>query len=85
MKTSAPSTSKPLPAAREPNGYPAVVETGALYPVEELAMRLRWRRHSLRQAKKLGLPTIRFGSRDYVIGRQAIEWFEKLSQQQADP
>ena len=32
----------------------------------------------------MGLPTIRFGSRDYVIGKQALEWFEQLGQQQAE-
>ena len=55
-----------------------------VYVFEEFAKRMRWRKHSCRQAKRMGLPTIRFGSRDYVIGKQALEWFEQLGQQQAE-
>lgn len=74
---------KPPRLKSETNGYPAVVESGALYTLAELAKRLRWKRHSIRQARRLGLPVIRFGSRDYVIGQQALEWFAKLGQQQS--
>ena len=35
-----------------------------------------------KKAKSLGMPVIRFGSRDYIIGDQFIDWFEQLGQQQ---
>ena len=63
------------------NPYPAMVNAHEVYTVEELARHLRWRKHSLRQAKRLGMPVIRFGSRDYAIGQQVLEWFEGLGQQ----
>ncbi len=61
------------------NDTPPSVHADELLTVTELARRLRWRKHSLRQAKRMGLPVIRFGSRDYALGRRVLEWFESLS------
>ena len=71
--------SRPKP---EPNNTPPVVRADELYVADEFYRRCRWRKHSIREAKRMGLPTIRFGSRDYVIGKQALEWFEQLGEQQ---
>ena len=72
---------KPRPKP-EPNHAPAVVESGTIYTVDELARRLRWRKHSLRQARKMGLPTVRFGSRDYALGDHVLAWFADLAEKQ---
>ena len=75
-----------LPQPRQkpvPNNTPAVVHAHELYTYDELARRLRWQEHSRRQAKRLGLKTIRFGSRDYVLGKHALEFYEQLAEQQA--
>lgn len=61
---------------------PASVQASEVMAVEELARRLRWRRHSIRQARRLGLPTVRFGVRDYVIGGDVVAWFRDLRTQQ---
>jgi len=80
---STPTSSAPH-LKSEPNGYPAIVEKGCVYTVVELCKRLRWKSHSLRQAKRLGMPVIRFGSRDYCISDQFIDWFEQIGRQQAE-
>lgn len=64
------------------NTVPAVVEAGSLYTLQEVARRCRWKQHSVRQARRLGLPTIRFGSRDYVLGSDVLSWFKQLREQQ---
>ena len=68
-------TARPAPAS-------ASVCVGELLTVEELSRRLRWKRHSTRQAKRLGLPVHRFGSRDYCIGDEVLLWFRTIGQQQ---
>ena len=70
------------PRKIEPNHTPPSVRADELLTVAELARRLRWQKHSLRQAKRLGLPTVRFGSRDYCVGRRVLAWFERLGEQQ---
>jgi hypothetical protein len=64
---------------------PAVVEEGCLYTLGELAQRLRWKRHSTRQALRNGLRTSKFGSRRYVLGADALAFFRFLAEQQAEP
>lgn len=66
------------------NGYPAVIDGNQVYTWEEACRRLRWRKHSARQAKRLGLKTIRFGSRDYVLGRHVLDFLADLAEQQAE-
>jgi hypothetical protein len=56
-----------------------------VYVLEEAARRLRWRRHSIRQALRNGLATAKFGSRRYVTGQAVLEFVEKLAEQQAKP
>lgn len=47
---------------------PAVIRAAQLYDGRELCRRLRSRRHSWRQARRLGRRVTRFGSRDYITG-----------------
>ena len=68
----------------EPNGCPAVVSVHELYTLEEVARRLRWKRHSIRQALRNGLVTAKFGSRRYCTGRAVRDFMERLAQQQAE-
>jgi len=62
----------------------ASVRADEVLTVVELCRRLRWRGHSLRQAKRLGLPTIRFGARDYAIGDEVLTWFKSLAQRKSE-
>ena len=78
---STPRKPKPRPKP-EPNTTPAVVDARQLYTFDEAARRLRWRKHSRRQARRLGLRVTRFGSRDYVSGAELIRFFEHLAQRQ---
>ena len=68
----------------EVNNTTGVIRADEIYVAEEYYRRMRWRKHSIRQAKRLGLPTIRYGSRDYIIGADAIEWFRRLGSQQRE-
>ena len=76
------STARTAKAKCEPNPYPAVVDGNTLYTLEELARRLRWRKHSIRQALRAGLRAPKFGSRRYVLGADAIRFFQRLAEQQ---
>jgi hypothetical protein len=76
--------SLPAPQQSGPNNYPAVVNGQEVYVFEEFARRMRWRKHSIRQANRLGLPTIRYGSRDYIIGADAIAWFREIGSPQRE-
>ena len=70
-----PDTSQgPAPAA--------VIHADELYTKEELCRRMRWRQHSWRQAKRLGLETVVFGSRTYIAGSDAIAFLQSLKQQE---
>ena len=73
--------SRPKPEA---NNTPPVVRADEMYVADEFYRRCRWRRHSIRQAKRLGLPTIRYGSRDYIVGADAIAWFREIGSQQRE-
>ena len=72
-------TAKPKPA---PNTSPPVVRADEIYTFEEVCRRLRWRKHSARQAKRLGIRLIRYGSRDYCLGSDVLAFFDGLAQQQ---
>ena len=74
--SSKPSTPRQKP---QPNNTPAVIDGNQVYLFEEACRRLRWRKHSARQAKNLGLQIVKFGSRNYVLGRHILEFFERLS------
>lgn len=77
--TSSRSRSLPKQPRPEPNTTPAVVNANEVYTLEEAARRMRWRKHSIRQAIRAGLVTTKFGSRRYVLGRHVLEFFEKLA------
>ena len=79
MSTSKPSTPRPKP---EPNNSPGVIRADEVYVFEEACRRLRWRRHSAQQAKRLGLKPIKFGSRLYISGSAILKFFEDLARRQ---
>ena len=82
-RTSPKSWEAKLPRAnREPNTTQSVIRADELYTLEEAARRLRWRQHSIRQARCLGLRIIRFGSRNYVAGSAVLAFFEHLAELQ---
>ena len=70
------------PPRIEPNAAPAVVNAHECYTLQEVARRMRWKRHSIRQAIRAGLVTTKFGSRRYVVGQAVIDLMQKLSQEQ---
>lgn len=75
-------SSATTPRKVEPNHTPAVIEPGIVLTAEELRKRMRWQKHSYAQARRLGLRTVRFGSRNYVLGTDVISFFENLAKQQ---
>ena len=79
MSTSRKPKPRPKP---EPNSTPAVIDANSVYTLEELAKRARWKKHSIRQALRAGLRAPKFGSRRYVLGADAIRFFEHLADQQ---
>jgi len=78
---------KPRPPRPAPefngHGSPAVVNAAEVYPLDEAARRLRWRRHSVRQALRHGLVSPKFGSRRYVTGQSILDFIRKLAEQEA--
>ncbi len=75
-------SSTTAPRKIEPNHTPAVIEPGVVLTAEELRRRLRWQKHSYAQARRLGLRTVRFGSRNYVLSSDVVSFFERLAQEQ---
>ena len=67
----------------DPNNHPPVVRAGECYTLEEAAKRMRWKKHSTRQALRAGLVTTKFGSRRYVTGEAILNLMQKLAEQQA--
>ena len=65
-----------------PNSTPPVINAHELYTLEEACRRLRWKEHSRRQARRMGLKVIRFGSRDYVTGQAILELFDQIGESQ---
>jgi len=78
---STPRKLKPRPKP-EPNTTPGVIDANGVYTLEELAKRARWKKHSIRQALRLGLRTCKFGSRRYCLGADVISFFEALAERQ---
>ena len=66
----------------KPRRVPAVVRSGELYSLQELRSRLQWQEHACRQARILGLRTILFGSKKYVLGEDVLSFFRKLGEKQ---
>jgi hypothetical protein len=73
------TTSDPSPRAQA-NTSPPVIRADELYLWSELVKRLRWKRHSARQAQRLGLKPTRFGSRLYISGAAVMAWFADLQE-----
>ncbi len=77
MPTSNPNLRKAIA-----NDTPAVIDANAVYTLEEAAKRMRWQKHSTRQALRAGLRTTKFGSRRYVVGQAILDLMEKLAREQ---
>jgi len=78
---------KPRPPrpAPELNGHPpGIVDGNAVYRAAEFYRRMGWRRHSQREARRRGLVSVRFGSANFILGKHALEFFERLAEQQAE-
>jgi hypothetical protein len=75
---------KKPPALLPPAAMPAVIDANAVYTLDEAARRLRWRRHSIRQALRAGLATAKFGSRRYVTGRAIYDFVDRLANEQTE-
>lgn len=70
------------PPAIQPNNTPAVIDANKVYTFKEAARRLRWKQHSTRQARRMGLRVVKFGSRNYVLGQHVLEFFQRLAEEQ---
>ena len=79
-----PNAKQPRPKPEPGGSLPGIVEGDSLYTLSELAARLRWRKHSIRQAVRAGLRVVRFGSRNYCLGSDALAWFEELAKKQTE-
>lgn len=79
---------KPRPAdpagPSSPPSTVGVVRDGELYSLRELARRLGWHEHALRQARAAGLPMIRFGKEKYILGADVLAFFRRLGERQAN-
>ena len=62
---------KPTPKA---DSDPGVIESDAMYTLNELQRRSRLGKAAMRTARRAGLPVLRIGRRSYVSGRSFIEW-----------
>ena len=80
--TASPKAPNKTRSKPESNTTPAVIEAGSVYVFEEAARRLRWRRHSQRQALRAGLKVVKFGSRRYVRGQAVLDFFAQLEEEQ---
>ena len=72
---------KPRPEAadrRQP--APGVIRGDEVYRLQELQRRLGWGEHALRQAKLAGLRIVRFGREGFVLGNDALAFFEGLKE-----
>ena len=79
MTASKSQMKKALCPKPSPNATPAVISGNEMYLWQEVCRRLRWRKHSARQAQRLGLNPIKFGSRLYIHGSTVLAWFSKLA------
>ena len=85
MNPKKPPVSSPATTPRsKPNNSPAVINAHEVYTLSEAARRMRWKRHSIRQAIRAGLVTTKFGSRRYVVGQAVIDLMSRLAEEQAE-
>jgi hypothetical protein len=75
---------KPAPApTNKPDPAPGVVNQFEVYRLKELARRLGWHEHALRQARAAGLPMIVFGREKFILGSDVLDFFRRLADRQA--
>jgi hypothetical protein len=62
----------------QPARKPGVIRKDELYTYEEAKRRLRIESYGFRQMKRAGMKVRTFGRRNYVLGKDVIEFFESL-------
>ena len=67
-------------AAKDGTNTTGVICDGELYTLSEFRRRMDWQEHALRQARKAGLRVIPFGRAKYVLGSDALAFFERLAE-----
>lgn len=60
------------------------IRADELMPWAEFGRRMNLAARALAAARRRGLRTILFGRNRYVLGRDALEWFDRLGDQQGD-
>jgi len=60
----------------------ASIRADELLPLVELRRRLGWGAHALRQARAAGLRLISFGASKYALGRDVLDFFGRLAEEQ---
>ena len=78
---------EPTPALRRRSLYRVAllgsVRGDEILPAAELRRRMAWGRKTYTRARAEGLRAIRYGKSDYIMGRDLLEFFGHLAQQQA--
>ena len=64
--------------SKQPTG--GVINSGELYTIVQLKVRLGLTDSALRKLRRRGLPVIRTGKRAFVSGRKVIEFLEGIEQ-----
>jgi hypothetical protein len=72
---------RPLDPAPRPLGS---VSSSEVLCLSEFGRRLNLASRALADAQRQGLPTILFGRNKYVLGSDALYWFKRLAEQQAE-
>ncbi|MGA2063837.1 MAG: hypothetical protein ABSG86_02660 [Thermoguttaceae bacterium] len=74
---------KPRPTVPAPRPLGSV-SAGEVLCLREFGRRLNLADRALADAQREGLRTILFGRNKYVLGCDALDWFKRLRDQQAD-
>ena len=71
---------RPAPAPR-PAQLP--IHADAVYSKRLLCSSLQWEHRTFRHAVKDGLRIIAFGKQRFILGRDVLDFFQRLAEQQA--
>jgi hypothetical protein len=56
------------------------VQASVLYPIETAKALMGWGQRALREARRAGLKVRKVGRREYIIGRDIIEFVEQAGE-----
>ncbi len=59
--------------------FPGVVREDEVYTLGEIKSRLKLGNWAIRRAQRLGLKTCKIGLRKYVVGRDVIEYLQRIA------